>query len=89
MVRDIRITEIGLGSEMLTIPESVNVARNKLERSIASKHFISKGNIITLDDIHLLSPGDGVKWVDKDMVVGKIAKVDIPKNEIIYKKDIG
>jgi sialic acid synthase len=41
-----------------------------------------------LDDIHLLSPGDGYKWVDKDRVVGKKVKATIKRNEIIYPKDI-
>ena len=32
----------------------------------------------------MLSPGDGFKWVDKSSIIGKIAKKDLPKDEIIY-----
>jgi sialic acid synthase len=34
--------------------------------------------------IHLLSPGDGFKWVEKEAVIGKKARADIPADEIIY-----
>ncbi len=37
-----------------------------------------------MEDIHLLSPGDGFKWKDKDKVVGKILSVEIQKDQIIY-----
>ena len=58
--------------------------REKLERSIATKISIKKGEIITEDMLHLLSPGDGFKWAQKDLVIGKEAKVDIFENELIY-----
>lgn len=84
MVRDIRITERWLGTEELYIEESVSGAKIKLERSIASKRHIRAGEIITINDIHMLSPGDGFKWADLDFVVGHTAVKDIPANEIIY-----
>lgn len=84
MVRDIRIAERWMGSEELYIEKSVATAKVKLERSIATSKFIKKGDIITEADIHMLSPGDGFKWIEKEKVVGHIAKVDIPENEIIY-----
>lgn len=88
MLRDIRIAERWLGSEEIYIDKSVASSKEKLERSIASKRTIKKGELITEDDIHMLSPGDGFKWSEKDQVVGRIAKEDIPANEIIYAKFI-
>lgn len=88
LVRDIRLIEMFLGKEDLFIPESVQASKHKLERSIASIRNIKKGERITEADIHLLSPGDGFKWNEKEMVIGKIAKHDIPKDEIIYKNII-
>ena len=58
----------------------------KLERSIASKRHIKKGEIIKKEDLHMLSPGDGFKWNQLNEVVGKTAREDIPVNEIIYFK---
>ena len=60
------------------------IARVKLERSIATVRSISAGETIGETDLHLLSPGDGLKWVEKDQIVGKKALVAIPANEIIY-----
>lgn len=88
MIRDIRIAERWLGEEELYIDESVAGAKVKLERSIATRQELLPGHVITEDDIHLLSPGDGYKWVDKDRVVGKKVKAAIKRNEIIYPKDI-
>lgn len=84
MVRDIRIAERWLGEEELYIDPAVASAKEKLERSIASKHFIKAGSVICQEDLHMLSPGDGYKWSDLDKVAGKIATKDIPANEIIY-----
>ena len=88
MVRDIRYTELSMGVEDLYIEKSVMPSKIKLERSIATRHTIKAGDIIKLDDIHMLSPGDGFKWDEKEKVVGKVAKNDIKANEIIYPSDL-
>ena len=88
MVRDIRIAERWLGEEKLYIDKSVIDSKVKLERSIASKRHIKKGEIIKKEDLHMLSPGDGFKWNQLNEVVGKTAREDIPVNEIIYFKYI-
>jgi sialic acid synthase len=77
-----------MGKEDLYIEEGVLASKVKLERSIASKRTIKQGEKITEQDIHMLSPGDGFKWADKEKVVGKTAQVDIPEDEIIYSKMI-
>lgn len=84
MVRDIRMAERWLGTEDLYIDKSVETAKVKLERSIATLGVIHAGEVITEDRLHMLSPGDGFKWAQKDQVVGKTAMVDIPANEVIY-----
>ncbi|MBN2667625.1 MAG: N-acetylneuraminate synthase family protein [Bacteroidales bacterium] len=87
MVRDIRNIDQAMGIEDMFISESVSSSKIKLERSIASKVDLYKGHVISENDIHMLSPGDGFKWADKEKIIGKIVKNDIPKNEIIYAKD--
>jgi sialic acid synthase len=84
MVRDIRLTDSSMGKVDMFIVDDVKSAQKKLERSIATKKTIKAGEKINLSDLHLLSPGDGFKWSEKDKVIGKIAKQDIPKDEIIY-----
>ena len=84
MVRDIRMLEKSMGIEDIFIEPTVKSAKNKLERSIATIRSIPAGTIISENDIHLLSPGDGYKWSEKDQVIGKTVLKDISSNEIIY-----
>ncbi|MQP52033.1 MULTISPECIES: N-acetylneuraminate synthase family protein [unclassified Flavobacterium] len=84
MVRDIRILDQSMGVEDIFIVPETAVAKEKLERSIATKRTLAKGSIITEDDIHMLSPGDGFKWAERHQVIGKIVKETISENEVIY-----
>ncbi|MDC0463707.1 N-acetylneuraminate synthase family protein [Flavobacteriaceae bacterium] len=84
MVRDIRLIDKSMGTKsMFIVPDTIS-AKNKLERSIATNKNLPKGHIISEEDIHLLSPGDGIKWINKNEVIGKELKSELLKNEIIY-----
>lgn len=85
MIRDIRVTERWLGKEDLFVEEEVEVARRKLERSLAAKRDLLAGEVISESDLHLLSPGDGYQWADRNLVIGRTVTKMIPKDEIIYK----
>ena len=84
MMRDIRNLDRSMGKEDLYMEPSVVTAREKLERSIASKKELFAGSTIQESDLHLLSPGDGIKWADKSLLIGKQLTQDLPQNEIIY-----
>ena len=84
MVRDIRIVEHWMGTKDLYIDKSVAASKVKLERSIATNKLLKAGSVIQLDDLHMLSPGDGYKWSQVNELLGKKVKVDIPANEVIY-----
>ena len=86
MVRDIRNLEDALGEEKVVISDSVNYNKLKLERSVASKVKILKGQILKESDLHLLSPGDGFKWSELNKIIGRKVKINIEKDEIIYDK---
>lgn len=86
MVRDIRLIERSMGIEDIYIEKGVAISKEKLERSIATNRVIREGEIITEDALHMLSPGDGFKWVQINEVIGKVAVVEIPANEVIYSK---
>lgn len=88
MVRDIRVMEMSLGKEEIYIEPSVQIAKVKLERSIATNKELPAGHILTEQDIHLLSPGDGFKWSERDKVIGKVIKESKEKDEIIYEKNL-
>jgi len=84
MVRDIRMLDMSMGVEDIFITDSVSTSREKLERSIATNKALEKGQPITENDIHLLSPGNGFKWTERSSVIGKTLSKSIPKDEIIY-----
>jgi sialic acid synthase len=84
MVRDIRNLELSMGVEDIFIADSVQSARVKLERSIASLKDLKKGHVISESDLHLLSPGDGLKWDERDRLIGQVLSQNVLANEIIY-----
>jgi 3-deoxy-D-glycero-D-galacto-nononate 9-phosphate synthase len=88
MVRDIRILDESMGVEDIFIVPETAVAKVKLERSIATRKVLAKGSIITEEDIHMLSPGDGFKWAERQQVIGRIVKEAISENEVIYKTNL-
>lgn len=88
MMRDIRNLDKSIGKEEIYIEESVAIAKEKLERSIATNKDIASGSIVTIDDIHMLSPGDGLKWTERSKIIGKEVIDEISKDEIIYPSNI-
>lgn len=84
MVRDIRNTEYAIGEYGMFISEKVTDTRIKLERSIATLRMMDAGETVTEADLHMLSPGNGFKWADREQVIGKQLKIAVPANEIIY-----
>ncbi len=88
MVRDIRNLEMALGKKDIFKSQASEPARIKLERSIATKRDLKPGEIIEEKDLHMLSPGDGYKWNERHQIIGRKVKNFIPKNEIIYPRDL-
>ena len=74
--------------EALRVHSHAAAARVKLERSVATRHDLQPGDVIREEDLHLLSPGDGYKWADRGQVIGRQVKNFVPRNELIYPKDL-
>jgi sialic acid synthase SpsE len=73
----IKAIEIAQGSGEKIINAATLSAKEKLARSITSKIDINKGTKLTEDMITLKSPGTGLKWIEKNKILGKIAKQNI------------
>ena len=84
MMRDIRLLDLSIGEKGMFVADGVEQAKQKLQRSVATLHEVKKGETISEADIQLLSPGDGFCWADRADVVGRVAAIDIPANEIVY-----
>lgn len=88
MVRDIRNLEMAFGEMKKEKSQVVEPTKLKLERSIATKREMQEGEVITEKDVHLLSPGDGFRWIQRDQLIGKQLKQDVPADEVIYQSMI-
>lgn len=88
MVRDIRNLEMAFGEMKKERSEAVSAAKVKLERSIATKRDMQQGEVISEADVHLLSPGDGFQWAQKDQLIGKKLNQNVSADEVIYKEMI-
>lgn len=58
-------------------------ARQNARRSIVSAKDIKKGKVITAEDLTFKRPGTGISPQKTDLVIGKIAKVDIKEDTIL------
>ena len=83
MVHDIRSLEFSMGEWEMKRDESVAVAKEKLERSLAFNKDLNVGDTIKLEDLHMISPGNGFKWQDRDMFIGEMVNRSIIKNTIV------
>ena len=83
MLHDIRSLEFSKGNYDIYCDSSVTSAKIKLERSLAFKVDKKVGDIIQLEDLHMISPGDGYKWHDKDKFIGKQLKQNVNKNTLV------
>jgi len=77
LVEYIRAIEIATGDGEKIVNPASKTAKEKLARSITSKQFIPSGTIITEEMLCLKSPGTGMKWKQKDSIIGKTALRDI------------
>ena len=89
MTRDIRLFERSLGQPGIHISPESEKARVKLERSVATRRPIAKGSQIIEDDLWLLSPGNGLRWSQREKLIGRTALEDIPANELILPEMVG
>ena len=62
--------------------------RTKLGRSLVTRRKICRGETVTEEDVCLKSPGDGIRWRDRNSVVGHKARILIPEDVTIQTSDV-
>jgi sialic acid synthase SpsE/spore coat polysaccharide biosynthesis protein SpsF (cytidylyltransferase family) len=77
LVDYIRAIEKAFGDEEKVVLPATSTARAKLARSVTSKVKIGAGATLTEEMLTLKSPGTGLKWSDRHLLLGKKAKIDI------------
>lgn len=88
LVRDIRNIEMALGVKDMFVSEATTSTRAKLERSIAAKVDLEVDEIIREEHLHMLSPGTGLKWSERDCLLGKRMLKKVMKDELINLTDV-
>ncbi len=87
LVEYIRATEMVMGDGVKVVNPVTAAAKTKLARSLTSAVNIKKGDVLTEKMICLKSPGDGIKWVNKDIILGKKALIDIDADVTLKEED--
>lgn len=87
MVRDIRNIEASLGQFDKKYNPEVENTRAKLARSLAVKTPLKKGDVLKESMLCMLSPGTGLKWEQRSLILGKKALKDIPHKSLIKLED--
>jgi N-acetylneuraminate synthase len=88
MTEKIRSLERALGSGEKKVAEEEFETVIVQRRSLHAKRDIKKGEFISRGDIIELRPAVGISPKDKNIVIGKKAKIDIKENEAIYWENI-
>ncbi len=69
-------------------PPDCSAVRAKLGRSLATARPIAAGVMIEESDLCLKSPGTGLRWADRGMIVGKAARRSLPADVTIDFTDV-
>ena len=80
MVKYIREAEKSLGDGIKAVDPVTRPAKEKLARSITSKVPIPAGTILEEAMLCLKSPGTGLKWAEKELLIGKKSRQAIPSD---------
>ncbi len=83
MVETIRFTEEVLGSSDKEISEIEKQNRIVARKSIVAYRNISKGTVITKEDLGVKRPGDGLPPIYIPQLIGKKTKINLVKNSQI------
>lgn len=88
LIKDVRTAEEMLGNGRKKIqPEEIEM-RSISRKSLRAVRRIEKGEVITLKDIVLRRPGDGLYGNELEQVVGKQARRDIEEDELVMPNSV-
>ena len=88
MVAKVRALERGLGDgEKSPRPSEIPI-RDLVRRSVTLKRALKANERISIDDLELLRPGDGVPPKDLERLVGKCVRSDLPAGTTLRWTDI-
>lgn len=87
LVDYVRALQLARGDGEKFINPASRAAKEKLARSLTSARPIPKGTKVTEDMLCLKSPGTGLSWKERNLLIGKIAQTDIPPDVTLAMRD--
>jgi len=82
MIRDIRNAELALGNPEFAPIHSAIQNQVRIGRSLAINRDVPAGHVVTRNDLVMVSPGTGMRWSEKDLVIGRALNHPMKKNEL-------
>jgi sialic acid synthase SpsE len=83
LVKGVRQAELALGTYNRSISEDEMQSRRLVRRSVTARTDIKKGDIFTPENLKLVRPGTGIHPKHFEQVLGRKAKTDIEKEEVV------
>ena len=68
--------------------EVINSAKEKLKRSLVLKMALKKGTVLTEDHFILKSPGTGLDYRKRNLVIGKNSITDLDEDTLSKTSDV-
>lgn len=86
-IKDIRNTELALGSEVKKITNSEKKNKKTVKRSIVYKQFLNKGTVLKKKHITFKRPLNGIPAGDLDLFLNKKLKKNVNKDKLLKKEN--
>lgn len=83
MTRDIRNLDNSFGDGVVHLNDEVKPTLRKLRRSLAVNCDVEIGETITEEMLTMLSPGDGLRWEERNRVVGKKVTTSLKARQLL------
>lgn len=84
MVTAIRNLELALGGDGIKKPSPSELKNREIARkSIHLRRNLTRGHIITIDDIIMKRPGNGISPMDMDFVIGRKLSLDLAADSLL------
>jgi sialic acid synthase len=83
MVRDLRRTRIALGDGVKVTYASEKAPLTKMAKKLVAAHAVAAGHRLTIADVAIKSPSDGLPPYELQSVVGRLTRVALAEDENI------
>jgi N-acetylneuraminate synthase/sialic acid synthase len=83
MVRDLRRTRIALGDGVKATYPSERAPLMKMAKKLVAAHEVPAGHRLTLADVAIKSPSDGLPPYELESVVGRLTRIALSEDENI------